>query len=63
MKFATNMGMADRAIRLVLGVVLIAIALTGVSAWGWIGVIPLVTAFVKFCPIYAVLGLKTCQDC
>ena len=63
MKFATNMGMADRVIRIILGVALIAVALAGVSAWGWIGVIPLATAFVRFCPIYAIIGVKTCQDC
>ena len=59
-----NMGSADRIIRIVLGLALIAFALFGPAdiAWkwvGWIGVVPLVTSFVGWCPLYTVLGLKT----
>ncbi len=64
MKLTTNVGSADRIIRIVLGLALIALALAGtIGAWGWIGVVPLVTAFLKFCPAYAIFGMKTCQDC
>jgi len=64
MHFTTNVGSADRVIRIILGIVLIALTLTGtIGLWGWIGVVPLVTAFLKFCPAYAIFGLKTCQDC
>jgi len=45
----------------ILGLVLIALALTGtIGAWGWIGVIPLVTAALGWCPAYTLLGIKTC---
>ena len=64
MKFETNIGTTDRVIRIVAGVLLIALALTGtVGAWGWIGVVPLATAFVRFCPAYTLLGIRTCREC
>ncbi len=64
MKFTANVGTADRAIRIILGIALIALAITGtIGAWGWIGIVPLVTAFLKFCPAYAIFGLKTCSNC
>ena len=60
MKFTTNVGTADRIARIVAGLVLIALALMGTwSPWGWIGVVPLVTGFIKFCPAYSLFGLKT----
>lgn len=55
-----NMGMIDRAARLVLGVVLIALALFNGMSWGWVGVVPLLTAIVGFCPLYTLIGLNTC---
>jgi hypothetical protein len=59
MKF--NVGTIDRVIRVVLGAALMALAATGtVGWWGWIGVVPLATGLVKFCPAYALLGLNTC---
>ena len=62
MQFTTNVGSLDRIIRINLGVVLIGFTLLGaIGAWGWIGVVPLVTAFLKFCPAYAIFGLRTCQ--
>ncbi|WP_424933357.1 YgaP family membrane protein [Amaricoccus macauensis] len=56
-----NIGTTDRAIRFAVGALLILLALTGViGAWGWIGVVPLATAFVSFCPAYRLLGMNTC---
>lgn len=56
-----NVGGFDKILRIVVGVVLIALALIGVFApWGWIGVVPLVTALAGWCPAYAIFGLKTC---
>jgi len=55
-----NIGMIDRALRAVIGVALIAWALTGGPVWAWIGVVPLLTAAVSICPLYTVLGLRTC---
>lgn len=60
MKFTSNVGSVDRILRLVLGGVLILLALTGtIGPWGWLGAVFVVTAFMKFCPIYALLGLCT----
>jgi hypothetical protein len=53
-----NSGLFDRALRVILGFALIALALSGVT-WAWVGLVPLVTGFIGFCPLYAVLGLNT----
>lgn len=64
MRFTANIGSADRVIRIVVGLALIGLTLAGtIGAWGWIGVVPLVTAFLKFCPAYAIFGLRTCKEC
>lgn len=56
-----NVGTIDRILRAVVGLVLIALAATGtVGVWGWIGVVPLLTAAFSFCPLYAMLGMSTC---
>lgn len=58
----TNEGSVDRGLRVVAGLALIALAATGtVGAWGWIGVVPLLTGAVGFCPLYKVLGMNTCR--
>jgi hypothetical protein len=60
MKFTTNVGTTDRMLRIVVGIILIALAVTGIwSPWGWIGVLPLVTGFLKVCPAYSIFGIKT----
>lgn len=57
----TNVGGIDRMLRVVAGVALIALTMMGViGAWGWIGVVPLLTAALGFCPLYTVLGFSTC---
>lgn len=57
----SNVGGIDRILRIVLGLVLIGLALTGtIGAWGWIGVVPLATAAMGFCPLYTVLGFSSC---
>ena len=57
----TNEGNLDRVLRIVAGLVLIGLAATGtVGMWGYIGVVPLLTGAVGFCPLYSVLGLNTC---
>jgi len=58
----TNVGSVDRIIRITLGIVLIALAATGtVGWWGWIGLLPLVTGAIGWCPPYALLGFNTCS--
>jgi hypothetical protein len=57
----TNMGGIDRIARIVLGLALIALTLTGtIGVWGWIGVVPVATAAMGFCPLYTVLGFSSC---
>ena len=61
---AQNLGKMDRVIRLVGGAALIALAATGtIGIWGWLGAVFVATAFLNFCPIYRVFGLKTCSEC
>ena len=56
-----NVGGIDRILRIVLGLVLIGLAATGkVGLWGWIGIVPLATAAIGFCPLYTVLGFSSC---
>jgi hypothetical protein len=60
--FKTNVGSADRALRIVVGLILIALVFTGPQTpWGWIGVIPLVTGLMWTCPIYSLIGASTCK--
>lgn len=57
-----NMGSIDRVIRAIVGLVLIALVFVGPqTAWGWLGLIPLATAFMGNCPAYSILGVKTCK--
>ena len=64
MTIARNMGTVDRIARFIIGALLIILALTGtIGVWGYIGVIPLATAFLNFCPLYRLVGIKTCTDC
>ena len=57
----TNVGGIDRALRIIAGLVLIAFALTGaIGAWGWVGIVPLLTGLIGWCPIYPILGISTC---
>jgi hypothetical protein len=56
----TNEHAIDRAVRVIAGLVLIGLAATGtVGVWGWIGVLPLVTGAIGFCPGYAIFGMST----
>lgn len=56
-----NVGGIDRAIRIVAGLVLIALAATGkIGPWGYLGVIVLATGVFSFCGAYKLLGLNTC---
>lgn len=61
MNIAKNIGSADKIARLVVGALLIVLTLTGtIGLWGWIGVVPIVTALMNWCPAYTLLGIKTC---
>lgn len=57
-----NEGKIDRLLRIVAGLVLIALTQIGpMTPWGWIGVVPLLTGLVGFCPAYTLLGINTCK--
>jgi hypothetical protein len=57
----SNVGGIDRILRIVLGLVLIGLTATGVvGVWGWLGIVPLATGLVGWCPPYALLGFNTC---
>ena len=57
-----NVGGADRIIRIVVGIALIAAAATGaIGVWGYIGVVALATGLMGWCPPYAILGFNTCS--
>lgn len=57
-----NLGGLDRILRLLVGIALIALAVTGViGVWGYIGVVPLLTAAIGWCPAYLPLGIRTCK--
>lgn len=56
-----NEGKTDRVLRVVVGVVLISLVFVGPqTAWGWIGLVPLVTGLAGNCPVYSLLGINTC---
>ncbi len=57
-----NIGQLDRALRVVAGGALIiwAAFLSG-PIWAYIGILPLATGLLKWCPAYSVLGIKTCK--
>ena len=58
-----NVGTIDRVVRILVGVLLIALTLTGIiGLLGWIGLVPLATGVVRFCPLYPLLGISTCKQ-
>jgi hypothetical protein len=57
----SNVGGIDRILRIVAGLALIAWALLDNQVWGWIGVVPLATGLIGWCPVYLPLGLSTAK--
>jgi hypothetical protein len=64
--FKTNVGGFDRVLRVVIGAVLIALVFVGdrvglpIGNWGWLGLIPLATGFLRTCPLYSIIGVSSC---
>ncbi|MGB8712748.1 MAG: DUF2892 domain-containing protein [Onishia taeanensis] len=57
-----NIGSIDKIARIVIGAILIGLAVTGtIGVWGWIGVVPVVTGLLGSCPLYSMLGIRTCK--
>ena len=60
--FKVNVGSTDRVLRVVLGIILIALVFVGPqTAWGWLGLIPLLTGLFRMCPLYSLIGVNTCS--
>ncbi|MCG2583979.1 DUF2892 domain-containing protein [Massilia sp. TS11] len=58
----TNVGPTDRALRIAVGLTLVAGAALGlVGAWGYLGLIPMATGVIRFCPAYLPFGFNTCS--
>lgn len=61
MTMKNNIGKIDRVARIVTGALLISMVMVGPqTAWGWIGVISLLTALMGWCPLYSLIGINTC---
>jgi hypothetical protein len=59
--FKSNVGQLDRILRVIAGIALIALVFVGPQTpWGWVGVVPLVTGLFGTCPLYTLLGIRTC---
>jgi hypothetical protein len=57
-----NVGGTDRIVRIVAGLALIGLTVTGnIGMWGWLGVVPLATGAIGWCPPYAIFGFNTCS--
>lgn len=57
----TNVGGIDRVLRIIVGIVLIALVFVGPkTSLGWVGLVPLLTGLLRTCPLYSLVGLNTC---
>ena len=57
----TNEGNLDRALRVIAGAGILSLAFIGPqTAWGYVGLVPLITGLVGYCPLYSLLGIRTC---
>ena len=56
----TNVGGADKILRIVAGIALLAWAVFGGPVWAWIGIVLLATGLLGWCPAYTMLGMNTC---
>jgi type IV secretory pathway TrbD component len=54
-----NVGGVDRVIRIVAGLIIIVLGVVFKSWWGLIGLLPLATALINFCPLYTLIGIST----
>ncbi len=60
--FQLNVGNLDRLLRILAGLVLLGLAFSGIiGAWGYVGIVPLLTGLSRRCPAYSIFGIKTCS--
>jgi Inner membrane protein YgaP-like, transmembrane domain len=63
LKMTRNIGAVDRVIRIVVGLAVLSLVFVGPQTlWGLLGLVPLLTALVGWCPPYAMLGISTCRS-
>ena len=61
LKPTLNVGIIDRGLRIAVGVVLLALVFIGPQTlWGLLGIIPLATGVMRWCPAYSLLGMNSC---
>ncbi len=59
--FKTNVGTLDRSLRVLVGLVLLVlVGMQEIGLWGLVGLVPLGTGLLGFCPLYTLLGIRTC---
>ena len=57
-----NIGMGERVLRVIVGLIVISLVFWGPeSAWGWLGLLPLLTGLSGYCPLYAIMGINRCN--
>ena len=57
-----NVGNIERVLRVIVGLGLISLVFVGPqTVWGWVGIVPLATGLIGWCPPYALLGISTCR--
>jgi hypothetical protein len=57
-----NVGTIDRVVRILVGLALIGLAAAGtIGPWGYVGIVPLLTGFMRVCPAYSLFGINTCS--
>lgn len=61
--FNKNVSSIDRTLRIIIGLVLLSLVFIGPQTpWGLVGVILIITGFVRFCPLYRIFGIRTCKS-
>lgn len=58
---ARNEGALDRVLRVIVGLAILSLVFIGPQTpWAWFGLVPFITGLVGFCPVYSLLGIRTC---
>lgn len=58
-----NVGTVDRVIRILIGLAALSFVFVSGSKWGYLGIVPLFTGLIGWCPPYGLLGISTCKKC
>ncbi|GGX41609.1 YgaP family membrane protein [Undibacterium squillarum] len=56
-----NVGGADRLVRIIAGLILLSLVWLVPTNWGWLGIVPLMTGLIRWCPAYLPFGLNSCK--